>query len=190
MPDIRNLPLFAWGDALRTRRALNRRRRRTAVLAAAAIGMITLPAILPPRPLLVWNASASAPIGLYAVAPPRALKRGDIVLVRLPESARALAARRHYLPANVPAIKRIAGVAGDRICARGTEIWIGRSKVAVRLVRDGAGRPLPAWSGCRRLRFDELFLLMTSATASFDSRYFGPVPTANIVGRARLLWPR
>ena len=53
---------------------------------------------------------------------------------------------------------------------------------------DGAGRPLTAWSGCRTLHDDELFLLSGNNDASFDSRYFGPVHQAAVLGRAIPLW--
>lgn len=190
MPETRDLPLFAWGGALHIGRAARRRRCRIQILAAGALGLLALPVLVSPRPLFVWNASASAPIGLYAVTPPRALTRGDMVVVWLPEPARALAARRHYLPANVPAVKRIAAIAGDPVCAKGSHVTMGGSTVVPRFVHDRVGRPMPAWSGCRRLRSDELFLVMADAPASFDSRYFGPVARANVIGRAHLLWRR
>jgi conjugative transfer signal peptidase TraF len=190
MPDARNLPLFRWGDQLRADRDRRRRRRRIAISVSAALGLIALPAISAPQPLLVWNASASAPLGLYAITPPSALARGDMVVLWLPKSARKLAASRHYLPANVPAVKRIVALAGDRVCAEGDTIRVGARLVVRRLAYDRLGRPLPAWSGCRRLARGELFLLMANAAASFDSRYFGPVRKRNVIGRARLLWPR
>jgi conjugative transfer signal peptidase TraF len=190
MPETRDMPLFAWGDALRRARAERRRRSRIAAIAAGALALIGFPVFIVPRPWLVWNASASAPIGLYVVTPPRGLSRGDMVVVWLPESARQLAERRHYLPANVPAVKRIVGVAGDRVCARGMTIQIAGRPPVSRLAHDRFGRPLPAWNGCRRLAPNELFLLMADAPASFDSRYFGPVPRANVLGRARLIWRR
>jgi conjugative transfer signal peptidase TraF len=190
MHEVSDLPLFARGDALRTGRAVRRRCRLVGISAASALGLIALPTLVTAGPLLVWNASASAPIGLYAVTPPRALARGDMVVVWLPGPARALAARRHYLPANVPAVKRIVAITGDRVCAKGSHIRVGVATIVPRLAHDRAGRLLPAWNGCRRLGSNELFLLMADAPASFDSRYFGPVPRANVIGQAHLLWRR
>jgi len=48
---------------------------------------------------------------------------------------------------------------------------------------DREGRPLPAWQGCRPLAPGEVFLLMANIPASFDGRYFGPIPRAAIIGR-------
>jgi type IV secretory pathway protease TraF len=50
------------------------------------------------------------------------------------------------------------------------------------------GRPLHAWSACRRLRPGELFLLSTTNPASFDSRYFGPVRADAVLGVAHPIW--
>src|SRR3546814_1519836 len=68
---------------------------------------------------LVWNASASAPIGLYSVSPGVPADPGDMVIARVPQLWRDLAARRHYLPANVPLVKRVAAAAGDDVCGLG-----------------------------------------------------------------------
>jgi conjugative transfer signal peptidase TraF len=190
MPDARNLPLFRWGDQLRVDRDSRRRRRRIAIWTSIALGLIALPAITAPQPLLVWNASASAPLGHYGVTPPSALTRGDMVVLWLPQSTRRLAASRHYLPANVPAVKRIVAIAGDHVCARGDTVRVGGRLIVHRLPHDRRGRPLPAWNGCRRLASGEIFLLMMGASASFDSRYFGPVASRNVIGRAHLLWRR
>jgi conjugative transfer signal peptidase TraF len=135
----------------------------------------------------VWNASASAPIGLYRLLSGNAV-RGDLVLVRTPNSVRQLAAERGYLPATVPLVKRVAAVGGDVICAAGDAISVNGRVVAERLAHDRSGRPLPAWSGCHLLDGGEVFLLMEGVSDSFDGRYFGPVPTATIVGRLAPLW--
>src|SRR3546814_11532003 len=66
------------------------------------ITLLGLTMAFPPAPRLVWNASASAPIGLYAVTPGAPVGPGDMVIARVPDPWRMLAARRHYLPANVP----------------------------------------------------------------------------------------
>lgn len=132
-------------------------------------------------PLLVWNASASAPIGLYRVVP-GAPERGDLVLVRPAESIAKLPDERSYLPAGVPLIKRIAAMAGDDVCAFDGAIIINGKVIARQLEVDRKGRPMPRWNECRILVGDEFFLLLTPAD-SFDSRYFGPVTRAHVVGR-------
>ncbi|MCW0198850.1 S26 family signal peptidase [Sphingopyxis sp.] len=146
--------------------------------------------LVEPRPRLVWNASASAPVGLYAVGDGAALARGDMVIARVPDEFRMLAARRHYLPGNVPLVKRVAAVPGDEVCTAGARVTVNGHLVARRLDRDGAGRPMPWWSGCVALGPGEYFLLMADSAASFDGRYFGITGAGDIVGKARLLWRR
>ena len=51
--------------------------------------------------------------------------------------------------------------------------------------RDGAGRPLIPWPG-GIVRVGQIFLYSPFA-GSYDSRYFGPVPVAGILGLARPL---
>jgi len=144
----------------------------------------------PSRALLVWNATASAPTGLYRVRHDRAPGRGDLVLAVPARSLAAFAARRSYLPRGVPLVKRIAAVAGDAVCARGHEVFINGRLVAVRRAGDGQGRALPAWSGCWTLRSGDVFLLMTNVRASFDGRYFGPTPASQVVGLLDPIWTR
>jgi len=56
------------------------------------------------------------------------------------------------------------------------------------LPADRMGRPLPSWQQCRRLESGELFLLSVTNPASFDSRYFGPIPASAVLGVAHPLW--
>lgn len=182
-------PSLAWGDALRADKARLSRLRRRIALTAAGVGFVLASAAIQPAPRLVWNSTASAPIGLYVVTPGVSAESGDMVVARLPERFRRLAAERHYLPANVPLVKRVAASAGDEVCALGEEILVNGERVAVRRRADGRGRAMPAWGGCLRLRGRQLFLL-TDAPASFDGRYFGVTDGAEVIGRAWLLWRR
>jgi len=150
------------------------------VVAISGVALIGFSAIAH-TPLLVWNASASAPIGLYRVMS-GAPKRGDLVLVRPTNPIAKLAAERRYLPMGVPLIKRIAAMGGDDICAFDGAIIINGKIVARQIEADNEGRPVPRWNECRALDADEIFLLLKPAD-SFDSRYFGPVPRAQIIGR-------
>ena len=49
---------------------------------------------------------------------------------------------------------------------------------------------MPSWHRCDRLRGQDRLLLMTMHPASFDGRYFGVTEGSDVVGKARLLWPR
>jgi len=181
--------LARWGQSLRAARSRRRRLARRSLAIAGLAAALAATIVLPPRPLLVWNASASAPIGLYRVGGTDPAT-GDMVIAWPPAAARDFAARRHYLPANVPLVKRIAAEPGDTVCALGQEIFVNGRWAAERLVRDGAGRPMPWWTGCVTLRRGALFLLMTDSHASFDGRYFGPTGRSDIVGKATLLWAK
>lgn len=190
MAERRDLPLFAWGESLRIARARRVTLRRRAVLLGAGIACLGLTIVLPPLPRLVWNASASAPIGLYAVAPGAPIARGDMVVAWPPAEARQLAAERRYLPRNVPLVKRAAGVEGDMICAAERVVTVNGRPAAMRRPADAAGRPLPAWTGCVRLGPGMLFLLMNRTPDSFDGRYFGATLAQDIIGKASPLWLR
>lgn len=182
-------PLLAWGDALRADKIRRSKLRKRIAITGGGIVILLASAALPPAPRLVWNASASAPVGLYGVSPGAAADPGDMVIARVPDPFRLLAAERRYLPMNVPLVKRVKAIAGDEICALGQEIFVNGRWTAERRVADGQGRPMPAWSGCIRLRGGQLFLLMDNP-ASFDGRYFGATEGRDVIGKARLLWRR
>ena len=165
-------------------------RGRVAALYAAVIGaglVITSTAdIWPLR--IVYNASASVPIGWYAVGEPEPVNVGELVVARLPIRAESLLAERGYLAAGVPILKFVVARAGQQVCRTGDEVTIDGGAVATARDRDGSGRPLPRWDGCRVLGPGQVFLLNTDAPGSFDGRYFGPVPITSIIGKATPLW--
>ena len=138
---------------------------------------------------LVYNASESAPVGLYWLDNEPA-ERGNYVLVRIPERVRNLVEDRGYLPWDVPLLKRVAGVSGDEVCRQNRQILINGVVVALAQAIDGQGRPMPVWQGCHLLHGRRVFLLQDHQQ-SFDGRYFGPVDRHLIIGRAtklRLPW--
>lgn len=186
---MRRAPVRIVGAALRAERRRRRRFVGWACVCAALVAAVFWTIASPPRPHLLWNASASAPVGLWRVLPDAPVGRGDMVVVRLGAPWRGFAARRHYLPANVPLIKRVAAAPGDRICAFEAWIFVEGRVAAVRRRFDGSGRPMPWWHGCSTLGDGAMLLLMDDA-ASFDGRYFGPVVRRAIVGKAVPLWLR
>lgn len=184
----RDLPLLHWGAELRRARAARRRLRRRLAFGGIACTLLLATAAVQPRPRIVWNVSDSMERGPYWVRPDASVERGDAVVAWLPRHARALAAERHYLPRNVPLVKRVAAVEGDLVCAAGEALYVNGRHAATRLHQDGQGRPMPWWTGCGRIAHGHYLLLMGAVPASFDGRYFGPVPRRAIVGKARFLW--
>ena len=173
-----------------TRRKLSRRPVIGWVGGMLATLAIASTVLRPARPLLLWNASSSSPLGLYGVTSAGSIKAGDTVIAWAPAPARRLAAERHYLPANVPLVKRVAAARGDRVCAKRRTIFVNGRPAALRRARDASGRQMPWWFGCGRLRPGELFLLSPNSPDAFDGRYFGITRSSEIVGKARLLWHR
>ena len=163
-----------------------------ALCAAFGIAALAAPALHAPAARWVYNPSDSVPRGWYRIEPAGtvadALHVGDIVLARLPAEAAALAAQRGYLPERIPLLKRIGAIAPQRVCIAQRTVCVDDVPVALAREADGLGRGLPLWSHCRALRADELFLLSATNPASFDSRYFGPIDAAAVLGRAQPMW--
>lgn len=157
----------------------------------AATGIAAIIASVPVKPVaLVWNASASVPVGLYRIAPAGTVHLGMIAAMRpAPDMAR-LMMDRGYLGFGALLLKPVAATAGQTVCRAGFAITIDGQPVATALRADRIGRPLPGWSGCHILPRGTVFLLARDVPASFDGRYFGPVAVARIVGRAIPVWTR
>lgn len=163
---------------------------RRCILAVAALGLAAIAASAWARPgiRLAYNPSPSAPRGWYWVTPlDRPPQVGDHVLAWPPAWAGRLADRRRYVPASVPLMKRVAALANARLCRSGPSVSIDGRIIASARLSDSAGRPMPAWQGCRTLGPDELFLLAERPN-SFDGRYFGPVGRERVIARVRPLW--
>ena len=179
-------------------RPRSRLRARILLAGFAAVGLAALAwaAFVSPLPRLTYNPSDSVAVGWYRIEPfdprtaslPRPLSVDSIVLVPLPATAAALAAQRGYLPTRVPLLKRVGAVAPQHVCIVAGQVRIDGVPSAAVLPADRWGRPLPSWPQCRRLGPGELFLLSVTNPASFDSRYFGPVSAASVIGVARPVW--
>lgn len=167
--------------------------KRLALLACMGIGLMGLvvPIWLPVQARIVYNPSDSVARGWYRIAPAvssNSLHVGSIVLARLPADTATFAAQRGYLPAGLPILKRIGALAPQSVCVREQVVRIDGDAVATARLHDGARRPLSAWAQCRSLAETELFLLSDTNSASFDSRYFGPIHASAVLGIARPLW--
>lgn len=163
-------------------------KRRTILLAASVAAAALLSAALPVSRVLVWNATASVPIGLYHVCGTASLHVGERVAIDPPPHLRRFLASRGYLPGGVPLLKEVAALPGDTVCRTGRVITINGKTAGTARVQDSRNRRLPVWQGCRVIAHDAIFVMNQRAPGSFDGRYFGPVPRAQLIGRAHPVW--
>jgi conjugative transfer signal peptidase TraF len=154
---------------------------------AATVG-IALTAFIDVPKKLIWNMSASVPLGLYTITAADPLSIGDRVAIDPPEPLASFLAERGYLPRGVPLLKTIAAAPGQRVCRIGSKIIIDGKAVGETRARDRLGRELPQWQGCRRISEGEFFLMNTLVADSFDGRYFGTTPIAAVIGKALPIW--
>ncbi|MBB6192352.1 conjugative transfer signal peptidase TraF [Sphingobium wenxiniae] len=158
--------------------------RATAFAASAFVLSFAAIALTDPLPRVIWNASASAPLGLYRIRPDSDPPVGALVAVAPPERLGRWMAGRGYLGRGVLLLKHVTAKTGQRVCRMGVTVSVDGRVVAIALVRDRIGRPLPAWQGCRTLAAGELLLLNPDHPDSLDGRYFGPLPASTVLGRA------
>jgi conjugative transfer signal peptidase TraF len=163
---------------------------RAACIAAtlAAVVATVAPAAVKMPPLLLWNASASAPLGLYAIRKMTVPTAGALAVIQPPDKLARFAARRGYLPLGMPMLKHIESLPGSQVCRLGRVITVNGLAVGAALERDRKGRALPEWQGCRVVAAAEIFVMNRKVGDSLDGRYFGPFPASSIVGAALPLW--
>lgn len=157
----------------------------TAALATFGVGY---PGLTPMPIKLIWNASASAPVGFYTIDFDGPFEVTDLVAVDAPEPLATFLSERGYLSKGVPLMKRVLAVSGQTVCRTGLTITVDGIEVGTALARDRAGRDLPVWQGCRRVHTGEVFLMSWQVRDSLDGRYFGLMSTDQLIGRAVPLW--
>ena len=156
----------------------------TTVAGASAIGLSSPSA----HPAFIWNASPSAPLGLYRVQSEPLPRLKDLVVVRPPDDLVWFLADGGYLPRGGPLLTRGAALGGQRVCRNGVSVSVGGVPLGDALTRDHRGRPLPEWQGCVVLTEGQVFLFNADRPDSLDGRYFGPLDRSTIVGRAEPIW--
>lgn len=157
---------------------------------AAATGMVWGSTAAPVR----INWTGSAPVGLYVMFRQTAVARANLVVVCLQGTLAARGRARGYLAVGScpngtsPILKQVVATAGDEVELRGDGYAV-NGRVIDRsqpLMVDRLGRLLELFPLNRRvLREGEIWVLGVHRERSWDSRYFGPIPSSSIVGVAR-----
>lgn len=164
-------------------------RRLALIMAGAAIGTFQLCGLIGLR----INASPSLPVGLYMTS-----AQPEINLVEFcpAEPFASFAISRGYRDAGVcrdgaaPLMKPIVARAGDVVELSGQGIAVNGRLVpnTAPLTADSHGRPLESWPFGRYLVApDTVWVASSHHPRSFDSRYFGPIPTNSIRDHVRPL---
>ena len=135
-------------------------------------------------PLYMWNPSASVPVGLYRLQSIDERYVSELVAVMPPEPLATFLAGGNYLPRGIPLLKHVVALPGQTVCRDGLTVRVDTVAMGVARERDGRGRPLPTWQGCRVIGSGELFLMNWQSADSLDGRYFGPIPASAVIGRA------
>ena len=144
--------------------------------------------VIHPAPRLIWNATASTPVGLYRLQSVSTLHVGDLIAIRPPSDIAGMLARGGYLPFGVPLLKPVAALPGQRVCRIGAAVSVDGKALGEALVHDHRGRPLPVWQGCRHVLPGQVFVMNPAVPTSLDGRYFGVLPVDAVLGRAQPLW--
>jgi len=141
---------------------------------------------------LRFNTTVSAPRGFWRISrvEPATVRPGEMVSVCPPAEGVVIAMRQHgYIgPGDCPGtdsepfLKPVVAVAGDTVTIHPA------GPVEVNGTPLPNSKPLanmPAWpAGTYTVEPGQVWLISSYDPGSFDSRYFGPVPAANIRGQA------
>jgi conjugative transfer signal peptidase TraF len=138
------------------------------------------------------NVTPSEPLGLWRIVPlERPVMVGDLLFVCPPQgSTSTFGLERGYFRIGLcpggtaPLIKAVAALPGARVGV-GTDVAIGGIALPSSRISqsDGQGRPLVPWSG--GIVPAGYVFLHSPFAGSYDSRYFGPIPAAGVLGVAR-----
>jgi conjugative transfer signal peptidase TraF len=158
------------------------------ILTTLAATVLLLSTIGGVSPRYIWNASNSVPIGLYRLQPVTKLSVAELVAVQPPDLLAAFLDLNGYLPIGVPRLKRVLALPGQSVCRNGFTIAVDGIDVGQARERDGRGRPLPAWQGCRVIPDSDVFVMNWQSADSLDGRYFGSLPASAVIGRAVPVW--
>jgi type IV secretory pathway protease TraF len=161
-------------------------KRRLLTLCVGAAGVVTaITWIATSPPPITFNTTNSIRIGVYVRDRSGRLDGGAAVRFKSPPALDTYLGRTPKTP-TLWLLKSAAGLAGSRFCTGPGGAELDGRQLPV-IEKDNAGSPLPIITGCWILPIDQLVVLGEN-DRSLDSRYYGPIRTADIEGIYRPLW--
>ncbi len=148
--------------------------------------------------MLISNTDSAAPAGIYRVVG-HDVERGDLVAACLPIAIAQEGLARGYLRTGgcsgdaEPVDKIVGALPGDMVEIEPGWVAVNGKRFAhsVTAARDSADRPLRMSRGAGgKVAANEVWLFGFNDRRSWDSRYFGPIPLANVRGELKpvLTW--
>lgn len=154
------------------------------MLAAAGFSAVTWGA------RLRINTTESLPLGLYREVPGLP-GRGALVTVCLPMQARGYGRPGSCPDGRAPLLKRVVAVAGDTVVVSKAAITVNGQALpnTARRARDSQGRQVTAIpAGRYQVGLEQVWLIANYSANSWDSRYFGAVPTNAVEAVVNPVW--
>ena len=140
-----------------------------------------------------FNVTSSMAVGVYRLvpSPKNGVRRGMLVAACAPPDAAELGRRRAYLGSGLCAsgtellLKVVVAAAGDEIALSGAGVSVNGCLLpnSRPLSHDAAGRRLWSWPHKQFLLTQRQLWLYADNVRSWDSRYWGPVPVADILAK-------
>lgn len=133
---------------------------------------------------LFFNLSPGEAKGLYMLVPlsDKTLSLGEKVLLNVPNEAQK------FFPVNqpleMPLLKTVAGLPGDRYLVSNTSIYVNGRYLGAVYNADQDGKALPQKRGAFVVKEGSFLPVATKTDKSIDGRYFGDVPIAAVWGKA------
>lgn len=122
------------------------------------------------------NIEPSVPVGLWRLHRlPAQMEVGMVIVFSRSER-------------RLPLLKPVVGLTGDVACVDSEGLWV-RGAWYGPVVETAGGQPVPHLEGCVMVGEGEVFVA-SREPRSFDSRYYGPVPTPTVQARATPVWVR
>lgn len=167
--------------------------------AAALLAVIAFVAWTAPH--IMYNYTPSMPMGFYWIWRPHgAVKAGDVVLACVPLDTPAAreGIRRHYLPIHqfgelrcpgdvYPVVKPVAAAHGNTVTLSMAGVAVDHHLLPNTAIIQADPHGRPVWHmplGAYQVPAGTFWLISGLNRLSFDSRYWGPVPRADILRRA------
>jgi type IV secretory pathway protease TraF len=164
-----------------------RARRRCAIAwTMVAIGIVAASWLMPTRLFLI-NQTPSAPPGVYGRVSEHA-STGAYLAFRAEGTGFDALSRIGFELPGIPLLKPIVAGPGEQVCFLGDRFQLGNGRTIPLGDPHWRGTELPLWPGCRILQPGEYFVYSDRIPNSLDSRHFGPVTDAMVIGSYELIW--